>query len=93
MREFETKDKYMLRRFHFERLKDVSGVSGCGRIADGVVFEDGTAVVHWESEHPSTNLYKSIEDVEFVHGHQGNTKIVFDDPEIDKNASKDNSNS
>lgn len=70
-----------MRRFHFERIKDVSGTSGCGNVADGVVFDDGQVVVHWLGEHSSVNVYHSLCDVEWIHGHQGSTKIVFDDPD------------
>jgi len=70
----------MLRRFHFERLKDVSGTSGCGIVAEGVIFSNGHVALTWLSSRPSINLYDSIEDVEMIHGHQGCTKIVYDDP-------------
>lgn len=70
----------MLRRFHFERDKDVSGTSGCGIVAEGVIFSNGHVALTWLSKHPSINLYDSIEDVELIHGHQGCTKIVYDDP-------------
>jgi hypothetical protein len=70
-----------MRRFHFLRLKDASGVSGCGIVAEGVVFSNGKVALEWLSSHASTNLYDSIADVEFIHGHEGMTKIVFDDSE------------
>jgi hypothetical protein len=71
-------------RFHFERLKDCSGVSGCGKVAEGVLFQDtNEVVVHWLGEHGSINVYHSMEDVLFVHGHNGSTKIVWDDPPTD----------
>lgn len=70
-----------MRRFHFERLEDASGVSGCGVVAEGVIFSDGKVALEWFGAHSSTNLYSSLEDVQFIHGHQGRTKIVFDDPE------------
>jgi len=69
----------MSKRFHLEREKDISGISGCGCIAEGVVFEDGEAVLHWKGDHACTNVYKSIQDVEHIHGHNGCTKVVFDD--------------
>jgi hypothetical protein len=69
----------MLKRFHFDRLEDASGVSGTGRVAEGCLFETGEAVVHWLGCHGSINIYHSIEDVVSVHGHEGRTKIVFDD--------------
>jgi hypothetical protein len=70
----------MIRRFHFERTEDASGVSGCGRVAEGVVFTNGKVALEWLSDHSSTALYDSIQDVEHIHGHEGRTKIVFDDP-------------
>ena len=69
-----------MRRFHFEREKDASGVSGYGKVAEGVIFSDGKVAIEWFGAHASTNLYGSIEDVVWIHGHQGMTKIVFDDP-------------
>jgi len=71
----------MIRRFHFVRLQDVSGVSGCGVVAEGCIFSDGKVVLEWMSEFPSITFYNSIKDVESIHGHQGKTKIVYDDPE------------
>ncbi len=70
-----------MRRFHFEREKDASGVSGCGIVAEGVVFSDGKVALEWFGAHASTNLYSSLDDVLFIHGHHGSTKVVFDDPE------------
>ena len=71
-----------LRRFHFERLEDASGVSGCGKVAEGCLFTDtGEAVVHWLGNHGSINVYHSIDDILYVHGHEGRTRIVFDDPQ------------
>jgi hypothetical protein len=71
-----------MRRFYFERAKDISGVSGCGKVAEGCLFTDtGQVVVHWLGCHGSVNLYNCLEDVVYVHGHEGGTKIVFDDPQ------------
>lgn len=79
--EGNNKDKNMgMRRFHFLRLKDASGVSGCGIVAEGVIFSNGKVALEWLSSHASTALYDSISDVEFIHGHEGMTKIIFDDP-------------
>jgi hypothetical protein len=69
----------MLKRFHFERHEDVSGTSGCGIVAEGCQFPDGKVVVYWMGTHSSINIYSSIEDVIYIHGHQGRTKVVFDD--------------
>jgi hypothetical protein len=84
----------MMRRFHFLREKDASGVSGVGKVAEGCLFTDtGQVVVHWIGNHPSINIYNSIDDVMFIHGHAGMTKIIFDDPEptVDNTAGEMNS--
>ena len=69
----------MLKRFHLEREVDVSGVSGCGLVACGVMFCDGQVALHWESNHSSINIYKSVSDCLFIHGHNGSTRLVWDD--------------
>lgn len=74
-----------MRKFHLERFGDVSGVSGVGFVAEGCLFIDtGEVVIHWLGKHSSLNIYHSIDDVEFIHGHGGLTKIVFDDPDDSK---------
>lgn len=74
-----------MRRFYFQRLEDTSGISGCGKVAEGCLLLDtGEVVVHWLGEHSSINIYHSINDVEFIHGHTGKTKIIFDDPKDKK---------
>ena len=70
-----------MRRFHFLRLEDASGVSGCGIVAEGVIFSNGKVALEWLTDHSSTALYDSLSDVEYIHGHSGKTKIIFDDPE------------
>lgn len=73
-----------MRRFHFERTEDASGVSGCGRVAEGVIFSNGKVALEWLSKHSSTGLYDSLADVEHIHGHEGRTKIVFEDSDTEK---------
>lgn len=68
-----------LKRFHLEREADVSGISGCGVVAFGVIFADGQIALHWEGLHSSINIYRSVDDLLFIHGHEGLTRIVFDD--------------
>lgn len=70
----------MLKRFHLERKQDISGVSGCGNVADGVIFGDGQVALHWYGENSSINIYRSVTCLLNVHGHNGATEIVFDDP-------------
>ncbi|MGC5534272.1 hypothetical protein [Streptomyces sp. SR-10] len=74
----------MPRRFHLQRAIDVTGVSGTGHVADGVLWPDGTASVRWAGERTSIVFWDGgMADAEAVHGHGGATVIVWDDPEID----------
>jgi hypothetical protein len=63
--------------FALVRDEDVSDVSGTGTVAMGVEFGDGTVVVRWLGEHPSTVTWDSVGDAIAVHGHQGRTRIVW----------------
>lgn len=55
------------RVFTIIRNKDKSGVSGKGRVLDGVVFEDGKTVVSWRSDKPSLAIYNSFEEFKNIH--------------------------
>ena len=66
-----------MRLFKLQRKVDCSGVSGTGVVAEGVEFDDGQVVLRWLTAHASTGVYKNWEDVEWVHGHQGATEIVW----------------
>jgi hypothetical protein len=69
----------MLRTFWLDRQVDCSGVSGTGKVGEGVLFADtGEVVLHWFGAHASINIYHSIQDVIDVHGHNGSTIIRFD---------------
>lgn len=67
------------REFELHRDVDVSGVSGTGVVADGIQFESGRAVIVWRGEHPSTVVWRSIEDAIAIHGHDGLTQIRWKD--------------
>lgn len=66
-------------RFHLERVVDKTGVSGTGRVAEGVRFSDGSAVVRWRGEHATTTAHASLKSVRAVHCHEG-TALVWDEP-------------
>ena len=68
-------DLKLPRRFYTERTVDVSGVSGTGVVAFGVMFPDGTTVLRWNTETASTAIYNSIHELEAIHGHGGSTTI------------------
>lgn len=67
------------RLFHLQRDHDVSGVSGTGRVADGVLWPDGSVTIRWRGERPSSVHWDRLDDAEHVHGHQGATRIVWAD--------------
>lgn len=67
------------RRFHLLRHTDVSGVSGTGIVADGILWPDGTASLRWKGDRPSTVHWDRIADAKAVHGHGGATQIVWED--------------
>lgn len=72
-----------MRLFHLERDIDVSGVSGTGVVARGVVFPDGSVAMRWDAgPDRSTVLWDSIDAAERIHGHGGATRIVWDDYQL-----------
>lgn len=71
----------MSRRFELHRDVDVTGVSGTGVVADGIVFPDDMVVLHWRGGWPTSVVWyeRGLEAVEHVHGHDGHTRIVWID--------------
>ncbi|MFF3190523.1 hypothetical protein [Streptomyces misionensis] len=75
------------RRFVLRRHKDISGISGVGDVADGVLWPDGTASIRWRGEHPSVVFWdRGRVSVEMIHGHQGATEIVWLDEDDEQPA-------
>lgn len=68
-----------MRTFTMHRDLDVTGVSGTGVVAEGVIFDDGTTVVRWHGPRCSTVVWDTFMDAALVHGHGGATRFVFDD--------------
>lgn len=62
--------------FYLDREEDVSGVSGTGRVAEGIEFSNGKVIVHWPSDSPSTNIYENMKQMLKVHGHGGKLRVV-----------------
>lgn len=62
--------------FWLFRDEDVSGQSGTGWVAEGVIFSDGKVAMRWLTDPTSTACYDSIEDVEAIHGHNGRTHVI-----------------
>lgn len=58
-----------MRAFQMTRQADESGVSGTGHVLSGVVFKDGTTVVHWETDNQpsSTAIYPNLKAFKDIH--------------------------
>lgn len=71
-------------RFWLVRHEDVTGVSGTGKVAQGVRWESGEVALHWAGSRSkpgvtSTATYKSIDELLRVHGHDGATDVEWID--------------
>lgn len=66
-----------MQEFYLQRDEDVSGTSGEGIVARGVVLPSGKVVMEWLTFHSSVAIYSNIQDVELIHGHEGKTKVVM----------------
>ena len=69
-----------MKLFWLKRTEDVSGTSGTGLVAEGVVFSNGWCTLHWLTKFTSVAFYPSIAELEAIHGHNGATKIVWSRP-------------
>jgi len=67
------------RRFLLLRHEDVSGVSGIGIVAEGILFADTSVALRWRGQWPSTSIWPSLDAMMAVHGHNGLTEILFVD--------------
>ena len=67
-----------MKTFHLVRREDVSGVSGTGVVAEGVLFHDGQVVMSWFGRHHTIEVAPRLEDVLEIHGHDGRTVIEWE---------------
>ena len=67
-----------MRRFKLVRSIDVSGVSGTGIVAEGVIWHDGQVTLSWYGQYHSIEAHPSIQQIRKLHGHKGSTKVVWD---------------
>lgn len=71
------------RRFVLYRHEDMTGPSGTGVIAMGVLWYDGSASIQWLQTYASIVYWPSpnaLEAIEKVHGHHGKTEVIWMDP-------------
>jgi hypothetical protein len=66
------------RTFVLFRIRDVSGVSGTGVVAEGVQFSNGRVCLCWISNGKSSlAMHDNIASVETIHGHNGATIVEW----------------
>lgn len=71
-----------MQAFIMYRENDVTGVSGTGIVAKGVIFDDGVTVIRWNGAHRSTVVWSNLADAIAIHSHDGATKYLT--VEVDK---------
>lgn len=69
------------RRFEMHRNNDITGVSGEGVVTSGVMWADGRVALRWNTATSSVTVFDSVDDMMFIHGHDGATELVWLDPE------------
>lgn len=69
-----------MKHFWLQRKEDISGTSGTGLVAEGVVFSNGWCALHWLTKYTSVAYYQSIAELEAIHGHNGATEVVWHCP-------------
>lgn len=67
-----------MKTFHLDRVIDETGVSGTGKVAQGVMFDDGTCVLRWLTDTPGTTVFADMRSLLAVHGHDGKTKVTYE---------------
>jgi hypothetical protein len=68
------------RRFLLYRHVDVTGISGTGLVASGVMWGDGSVALHWHTTIRSHVIFPSLQDLIALHWHGGATDIEWLDP-------------
>ena len=68
-----------MRIFYLERAEDETGVSGDGRVAEGVEFSDGQCALHWLTHTSCSGIYANVKQLVLIHGHGGKTQLVWAD--------------
>lgn len=77
-----------IKEFYLMRKKDVNGISGTGVIARGVILPSGKCVMEWQTIHPTITIFANIDEVKFLHGHEGATDVILGSPLKEKRKRK-----
>ena len=67
-----------MKTFDVVRKYDESGVSGTGKVIEGVIFSDGTVVIRWTTDVASIAIYKNFQEFKAIHidSHPMNETVV-----------------
>jgi hypothetical protein len=65
------------RRFYLERIIDTAGVSGTGRVLDGVIFDSGQCVAVWRKPVSNVCVFASFDDFTGIFLIGEGSKIVW----------------
>lgn len=57
----------MMRRFFLNRGQDTVGVSGTGRVLEGVLTESGRVMVEWITPYKTVAIYDTLEQFVALH--------------------------
>ena len=63
--------------FVLYRIKDDSGISGLGIVAEGVEFSNGKCALCWTTKYRSVAVYDSFKELMEIHGHDGKTEVIW----------------
>jgi len=75
-----------MKTFYLLRHEDIHNNSGCGVVAEGVIFDNGQAAMTWLTEYNTVTVFAKIADVKKLHGHEGKTEVIIEN--VKKDAKK-----
>lgn len=68
-------DPRLPRNFLLVRNEDATGISGTGVVAQGTEYHDGTVTMVWCTRIASVEMFRSVAEVEALHGHEGRSVV------------------
>lgn len=67
-----------MKTFYLLRHEDLHGHAGLGVVAEGVIFDDGSAVMTWLTKWKTVTTFECVQAVHELHSHQGRTEVVVE---------------
>jgi hypothetical protein len=74
---YQVAQKAATRVFYLYRYDDVSGVSGTGLVAEGVLFSTGKVALTWRTGLSSVTVYDSLKIAKDIHTHKGKSDFFW----------------